>query len=123
MQGGARAGSRSSSHGDACTRTRRIHGSGAWPPWSSRWRAVVGIKRAYEPPARGDGYRVLVDRLWPRGVRKEDRSLDAWAKDVAPSHALRRGFADDPRRWREVPLPQRRPAQAPAAGHAVGALA
>jgi len=84
---------------------------------------VIRIKRAYEPPARGDGYRVLVDRLWPRGVRKEDLSLDAWAKDVAPSHAPRRWFAHDPRRWREFALRYRRELQAPAARAALGDLA
>ena len=66
---------------------------------------------------------MLVDRLWPRGVRKEDLSLDAWAKDVAPSHALRRWFAHDPRRWREFALRYRRELQAPAARAALGDLA
>jgi uncharacterized protein YeaO (DUF488 family) len=61
----------------------------------------VRIKRAYEPPARADGYRVLVDRLWPRGVTKERLVLHAWHKELAPSHALRRWFAHDPSRWEE----------------------
>ena len=51
---------------------------------------MVRIKRAYEPAATGDGFRVLVERLWPRGVRKVDVHLDAWLKDVAPTHELRR---------------------------------
>ncbi len=59
----------------------------------------IALKRAYDPPARGDGYRVLVDRLWPRGISKEALALDAWAKDLAPSTALRRWFGHDPARW------------------------
>jgi uncharacterized protein YeaO (DUF488 family) len=62
---------------------------------------MVKLKRAYEPPARGDGYRVLVDRMWPRGLRKEDLVLDEWLKDVAPSAGLRKWFGHDPKRWPE----------------------
>ena len=62
---------------------------------------MVRIKRAYEPASRGDGYRVLVDRLWPRGIAKDALRLDLWAKDVAPSTALRRWFGHDPARFRE----------------------
>jgi uncharacterized protein YeaO (DUF488 family) len=62
---------------------------------------MVRIKRAYEAPSRSDGYRVLVDRLWPRGVKKEALRLDLWAKDLAPSPALRRWFGHDPDRFRE----------------------
>jgi uncharacterized protein YeaO (DUF488 family) len=62
---------------------------------------VVRMKRAYEAPEAGDGYRVLVERLWPRGVRKEALKLDAWSKDVAPSDALRRWYGHDPDRWEE----------------------
>ncbi len=76
---------------------------------------MIKVKRAYEPPARGDGYRVLIDRLWPRGARKIALSLDAWTKDVAPSHTLRRWFAHDPRRWREFVARYRRELRAPAA--------
>lgn len=61
----------------------------------------VRLKRAYEPAAAGDGARVLVDRLWPRGVRKEDAALHSWAKDLAPSDVLRRWFGHDPSRWDE----------------------
>lgn len=60
---------------------------------------MVRIKRAYEEPGRSDGYRVLVDRLWPRGVRKEALGLDLWAKDLAPSPDLRRWFGHDPGRF------------------------
>lgn len=59
------------------------------------------IKRVYEPPERSDGVRVLVDRLWPRGLRKEDAKLDEWCKEIAPSNELRRWFGHDPARWAE----------------------
>lgn len=59
------------------------------------------VKRVYEPPTSSDGFRVLVDRLWPRGVNKAALRLDAWLKEAAPSGALRRWFAHDPRKWRE----------------------
>jgi uncharacterized protein YeaO (DUF488 family) len=62
---------------------------------------MVKLKRAYEPAARGDGYRVLVERLWPRGVRKLDLPLDEWLKDIAPSTELRKWFSHDPERWAE----------------------
>lgn len=61
----------------------------------------IRLKRAYEHPAPGDGLRILVDRLWPRGLRKADAALDQWAKDLAPSTALRKWFGHDPERWDE----------------------
>ena len=61
----------------------------------------VRLKRAYEPPARSDGYRVLIDRLWPRGVSKEQAKLDEWARELAPSSELRRWFGHDPARFPE----------------------
>ena len=57
------------------------------------------IKRAYEAPSPDDGYRVLVDRLWPRGLSKEQARLDEWNKDVAPSTDLRKWFGHEPRLW------------------------
>ena len=57
------------------------------------------IKRAYEPPSLDDGERYLVDRLWPRGLKKEALALSGWLKDVAPSNALRQWFGHDPARW------------------------
>ena len=62
---------------------------------------MIKLKRAYEPSSRSDGYRVLVERLWPRGIRKEDLTLDRWEKDIAPSHELRKWFAHDPAKWSE----------------------
>jgi uncharacterized protein YeaO (DUF488 family) len=59
------------------------------------------IKRTYEPPERSDGHRILVERLWPRGVRKDDLKLYAWIREVAPSTALRQWFAHDPQKWSE----------------------
>jgi uncharacterized protein YeaO (DUF488 family) len=64
-------------------------------------KAMIRLRRAYEEPNKRDGYRVLVERLWPRGVRKDALHLDDWFKDVAPSHALRRWFGHDPAKWKE----------------------
>jgi uncharacterized protein YeaO (DUF488 family) len=61
----------------------------------------VRLKRAYEPAASADGYRVLVDRLWPRGISRQRAKLDAWEKDLAPSTKLRRWFGHEPRRFEE----------------------
>lgn len=61
----------------------------------------IYLKRAYLPPSSEDGVRVLVDRLWPRGVRKADAAIDRWAKEVAPNTELRRWFGRDPSRWEE----------------------
>jgi len=61
----------------------------------------VKLKRAYEPPAAADGARILVDRLWPRGVSKADAAIDQWIKQIAPSTALRKWFGHDPARWQE----------------------
>ena len=62
---------------------------------------MIRLKRAYEKPERLDGYRVLVDRLWPRGVKKEGARLDEWAREVAPSDGLRKEFHGHPERWEE----------------------
>lgn len=61
----------------------------------------VAIKRAYEPPTRGDGVRILVDRLWPRGLRKDDAHFDQWRKDLSPSTALRQFYGHRPERFTE----------------------
>jgi uncharacterized protein YeaO (DUF488 family) len=62
---------------------------------------TIRIKRVYEEPDAGDGTRILVDRLWPRGLTKEKAKVDLWLKDVAPSTELRRWFAHDPAKWTE----------------------
>ena len=62
---------------------------------------MLKIKRAYEPPEPVDGRRLLVERLWPRGVKKEALAADAWVKDVAPSTELRKWFGHRPERWEE----------------------
>ncbi len=59
----------------------------------------IRLKRVYEAAADDDGYRVLVDRLWPRGVRKDEARLDEWARGLAPTDGLRRDFCHDPARW------------------------
>ena len=73
------------------------------------------IKRVYEPAAKSDGLRVLVDRLWPRGLTKERARIDLWLKDIAPSDALRRLVHGDPTKWSEfVRAYERELAQEPA---------
>ncbi len=62
---------------------------------------MIRIKRSYEPQARGDGERFLVERLWPRGMKKEDLHADAWLKEVAPSTELRKWFGHQVERWPE----------------------
>ena len=62
---------------------------------------MIKTKRIYEPATAEDGYRVLVERLWPRGVSKAKARLDAWEKYVAPSEALRRWYGHDPKKWEE----------------------
>jgi uncharacterized protein YeaO (DUF488 family) len=61
----------------------------------------VHIKRVYEPPEPSDGKRILVDRLWPRGLSKDKAKADLWLKEVAPSNELRKWFAHDPAKWTE----------------------
>ena len=61
----------------------------------------VRLKRAYDGPSRNDGYRILVDRLWPRGVAKDDLQVDLWLKDIAPSTQLRKWFGHEPGKWDE----------------------
>lgn len=61
----------------------------------------VRLKRAYEPPRPADGYRMLVERLWPRGLARDDARIDDWARELAPSDALRRWYGHDPDRFEE----------------------
>jgi uncharacterized protein YeaO (DUF488 family) len=64
-------------------------------------RITIRLKRAYAAPEKADGRRILVDRLWPRGLSREKAGVDVWAKDIAPSTALRRWYGHDPHRWAE----------------------
>lgn len=69
---------------------------------TKRIRATnVQLKRAYEPSARGDGTRILIDRLWPRGFTKKAAAIDEWFKDISPSTGLRQWFGHDSARWKE----------------------
>jgi uncharacterized protein YeaO (DUF488 family) len=61
----------------------------------------IKLKRAYEAPTPEDGTRILIDRLWPRGVKKADAAIDEWMKEIAPSTELRKWFGHDPGRWEE----------------------
>ena len=61
----------------------------------------IGIKRVYDRPGPEDGKRILVDRLWPRGLRKEEARIDYWAKDISPSSELRKWYGHDPAKWEE----------------------
>jgi len=62
---------------------------------------MIKVKRTYDPFSHEDGKRILVDRLWPRGIKKEDAHIDEWLRDIAPSNALRKWFSHDPSRWEE----------------------
>ena len=62
---------------------------------------TLQIKRIYEPPEKNDGFRILVDRLWPRGVKKEDAKVDVWMKEAGPTTALRKWFNHEPEKWQE----------------------
>ena len=82
----------------------------------------VWIRRAYDPPTRNDGYRVLVDRLWPRGVSRDAAALDEWNRDIAPSDELRRWYGHRMERWDEFRERYRRELEVGAARAAVEAL-
>ncbi len=62
---------------------------------------MIKVKRIYDPPEAVDGFRYLVDRLWPRGIKKDALKIDVWLKDIAPSDTLRRWFGHDPEKWEE----------------------
>jgi len=62
----------------------------------------IKVKRVYEPPHRNDGARILVDRLWPRGLKKDAAQITLWGCEATPSDALRRWFHHDPKRWKEL---------------------
>ena len=69
---------------------------------------MIKLKRVYERPSPEDGLRVLVDRLWPRGLTKERAAVDEWAKDVAPSTELRKWFGHDPAKWKQFQIRYRK---------------
>ena len=69
---------------------------------------MILVRRIYDPPAAGDGARILVDRLWPRGLSKQDAAIDAWYRDIAPSTELRQWFGHDPGRFDEFDRRYRR---------------
>jgi uncharacterized protein YeaO (DUF488 family) len=75
---------------------------------------MLKLRRAYDPPLDHEGNRYLVDRLWPRGVKKEDLEIDAWLKEIAPSADLRKWFAHDPEKWEEFRERFRRELEEPA---------
>lgn len=80
----------------------QLTGPHGQPPIQAQWsKRMIRLKRAYEDPSPLDGHRVLVERLWPRGVTKERAALDLWLKEVAPSTELRRWFNHDAARWPE----------------------
>lgn len=65
---------------------------------------LIKLKRICENPKREDGKRILVDRIWPRGISKEDAKIDLWLKEIAPSNSLRKWFKHDPKRWEEFKI-------------------
>ena len=84
---------------------------------------MIRLKRVYEPPSQEDGLRVLVDRLWPRALKREAAKIDVWLKDIAPGTALRQWFGHDPERWTEFERRYRRElAERPEAVAALRAL-
>jgi uncharacterized protein YeaO (DUF488 family) len=78
---------------------RKVAGPGSGPAYS--WPMTIRLKRVYDPASPTDGLRILVDRLWPRGMKKEDAALDRWERDVAPSNELRKEFGHHHSRWDE----------------------
>lgn len=62
---------------------------------------MIRVKRVYEQPSDQDGFRILVDRLWPRGLRKSEAKFDLWMKEIAPENRLRKWFSHDPEKWEE----------------------
>ena len=82
----------------------------------------IKIKPAYEPVAKSDGRRILIDRLWPRGLTRDAAEIDEWAKELSPSTALRRWFNHDPQLWAEFVDRYRTELEAPAARLALGRL-
>ncbi|HWZ65153.1 MAG TPA: DUF488 family protein [Steroidobacteraceae bacterium] len=95
--GGSAAAPRAGTVGEYSSPACYLHEVEAQPPAS----AEVRIKRIYEAADAADGYRALIDRLWPRGISRQRAALDAWLKELAPSNALRLWYRHDPKRWTE----------------------
>ncbi len=85
-------------------------------------RHQLRVKRVYEPPDSGDGTRVLVDRLWPRGLSRERAKIDLWLKEIAPSNSLRRRFHGNPAAWEEFKIAYYGEIREPAAQPAIQSL-
>ena len=83
---------------DENIRTEEFSG---YPEAAQEWDMNIKIKRVYEQPDKDDGRRILVDRIWPRGISKDEARLSEWRKDLAPSNDLREWFGHDPERWEE----------------------
>jgi uncharacterized protein YeaO (DUF488 family) len=77
------------------------HRSHRLDPDRSHQKMNIKLKRVYEKPDKDDGFRILVDRLWPRGLTKEKASVDLWLKEIAPSTELRKWFGHDPAKWKK----------------------
>lgn len=84
---------------------------------------MIKIKRAYEPARKEDGYRVLVDRLWPRGIKKSRLPYDEWAKELAPTPELRKSFGHDPAKWKGFRAQYQLELRTPSAKKQIEALA
>jgi uncharacterized protein YeaO (DUF488 family) len=84
---------------------------------------LVQIKRAYEPYSKQDGFRVLIDRLWPRGIKKEKLALDAWMKELSPSTELRKKFGHDPELWKDFQSKYEKELKSPEARESIEHLA
>ncbi len=82
-------------------KTRKAAKKPATAKRKPRSAALISVKRAYDPPAASDGLRILIDRLWPRGIAKAKLKLDEWVKDLAPSNALRKWYQHDPEKFAE----------------------
>ena len=83
---------------------------------------MIRVKQVYDPPTKTDGQRILVDRIWPRGLSKEAAAVDLWLKDVAPSGDLRRWFGHKPERWKEFKVRYKKELDQPEAASALAEL-
>ena len=84
---------------------------------------MIRIRRVYDKPAKSDGYRILIDRLWPRGIKKSELTFEAWEKDLAPSSPLRRAFGHNPEHWARFRSDYRKELQSGAAREKIRSIA